>query len=60
MKGAPVDYVILVVYFMGILRFGTLFGRFTRSTKGLLAGAALLTAVMHLGLSDARLEGVQA
>jgi SSS family solute:Na+ symporter len=31
--GQPVDYVIVVIYFVGILVFGSLFGRTTRTTS---------------------------
>ncbi len=36
--GQPIDYVIVAVYFVGILAFGSIFGRHTRSTKDFFFG----------------------
>lgn len=33
MAGTPLDYIIIVVYFIGILAFGTFFARHTKTTK---------------------------
>lgn len=33
MTGSPVDYIIVIIYFAGILAFGSYFGRRTKSTK---------------------------
>jgi SSS family solute:Na+ symporter len=33
MAGTPLDYVIIIVYFIGILAFGTFFARHTKTTK---------------------------
>ena len=36
--GQPIDYIIILVYFVGILLFGSYFGRFTKSTKDFFFG----------------------
>ncbi len=33
MAGTPLDYIIIIVYFIGILAFGTFFARHTKTTK---------------------------
>jgi solute:Na+ symporter, SSS family len=38
MKGAPIDYVIIFIYFFAILAFGTVFGKFTKTTKDFFFG----------------------
>jgi SSS family solute:Na+ symporter len=38
MKGAPIDYAIIFIYFIAILAFGTFFGKFTKSTKDFFFG----------------------
>ncbi len=38
MMGAPIDYAILIVYFVGILAFGAYFARFTKSTQDFFFG----------------------
>ena len=38
LMGAPIDYAILVVYFIGILGFGAYFARFTKSTTDFFFG----------------------
>ena len=38
MKGAPIDYIIIFVYFIAILGFGVFFGKFTKSTKDFFFG----------------------
>ncbi len=38
MKGTILDYVIVVVYFVGILGFGSYFARFTKSTRDFFFG----------------------
>jgi len=36
--GEPIDYALIIVYFVVILGFGSLFGRFTKSTKDFFFG----------------------
>ncbi|KPJ61053.1 MAG: hypothetical protein AMJ46_03545 [Latescibacteria bacterium DG_63] len=36
--GQPIDYLIVVAYFVGILGFGAYFGRFTKSTRDFFFG----------------------
>ena len=38
MKGAPIDYIIIFVYFFAILGFGVYFGKFTKTTKDFFFG----------------------
>ena len=38
LMGSPIDYIILVLYFGGILGFGAYFARFTKSTKDFFYG----------------------
>ncbi len=38
MKGTPIDYVIVLVYFLGILGFGSFFARYTKSTRDFFFG----------------------
>ena len=38
MRGTPIDFVIVIVYFVGILAFGSFFARYTRSTKDFFFG----------------------
>ena len=38
MTAAPIDYAIIVIYFIGILAFGAWFGRYTKSTKDFFFG----------------------
>lgn len=36
--GEPIDYAIIIIYFVVVLGFGSLFGRFTKSTKDFFFG----------------------
>ncbi len=38
MKGTPLDLAIVIVYFVGILAFGSFFARYTKSTKDFFFG----------------------
>lgn len=38
MKGTPLDFAIVIIYFVGILGFGAFFARFTKSTKDFFFG----------------------
>ena len=38
MRGTPIDFVIVIVYFVGILAFGSFFARYTKSTKDFFFG----------------------
>jgi len=37
-RGEPIDYILILVYFLAIMGFGTLFGKFTKSTKDFFFG----------------------
>lgn len=37
-RGTPLDYAVIVVYFVGVVAFGLWFGRYTRSTKDFFFG----------------------
>ena len=41
--GTPVDYVIVVAYFIGVVLFGSYFGRFSKSTKDFFFGGRRFT-----------------
>ena len=38
--GSPLDYTIIVVYFISILGFGTFFGRYAKSTRDFFFGGS--------------------
>jgi len=38
MRGTPLDYIIVIAYFAGILGFGSFFARYTKSTKDFFFG----------------------
>ena len=38
--GSPLDYTIIIVYFIAILGFGTFFGRYSKSTKDFFFGGS--------------------
>ncbi len=37
-KGEPLDYLVIIVYFIAVVGFGLWFGRYTKSTKDFFFG----------------------